>query len=81
MSILYSISPLGDEIFSRKSDYTCGPWEDLGVVIFSPHQLLVIVNLPPQTDISTKREHETIIYILLPPSVSQIREKYSNTLT
>jgi hypothetical protein len=31
MSILYSITPLGDEIFSLKSDYTCGPWEDLGV--------------------------------------------------
>jgi hypothetical protein len=81
MSILYSITPLGDEIFSLKSDYTCGPWEDLEVVIFSLHQLLVIVNLPPQTDISTKREHEIIIYILLPLSVSQIREKYSNTLT
>jgi len=74
MSILYSITPLGDEIFSLKSDYTCGPWEDLGIVIFSPHQLLVIVNMPPQTDISTKKEHGTTLYILLPHSISQIRE-------
>jgi hypothetical protein len=32
-------------------------FNELGVITFSPHQLLVIVNMPPRPKIITKREH------------------------
>jgi hypothetical protein len=38
-----------------------------GVITFSSHQLQAIVNMPPRTDTSTKREYGTTIFIPLPP--------------
>jgi hypothetical protein len=39
---------------------------------FFPHELPVIINIPPQIDTSTIREHSTTISVPLPPlSVSQ----------
>jgi hypothetical protein len=44
-------------------------------VIFSLHQLPTIVNMPPWTDTSTKKEHQTTIFTHFGP----FRQKISLT--
>jgi hypothetical protein len=44
-----------------------------GVITFSPHQLPAIVNMPPWTDTSTKREHPTTNFTYFAPSVKESR--------
>jgi hypothetical protein len=44
-----------------------------GVITFSPHELPVNVILPPRTTTSTKREHQTTIFIHFAPFRQEFR--------
>jgi hypothetical protein len=45
----------------------------LGVITFSPHELPANVILPPRTTTSTKREHQTTIFIHFAPFCQEFR--------
>jgi hypothetical protein len=51
-----------------------------GVITFSPHQLPAIVNMPPWTDTSTKREHPTTIVTHFAPIRQSNSHKDQNAL-